>query len=98
MSSSSPHGVGHVGRCVHCDKRVYVSRGDAKRAALSLPPTERRRLRAYRCPHSEGMWHLGHLPPRVIRGYAPRARLIRTPRSAFSEVRTVGEVRNSGAA
>lgn len=86
MSSSSPHGMGHVGRCAHCDKRVYVSRGDAKRAALSLSAAGRRRLRAYRCPHATGTWHLGHLPARVLHGYATREGTLQVPESAFSAV------------
>lgn len=49
-----------------CGKVAHPTRRVARRVA-ALYPTEH--LRPYRCAHCH-WWHLGHLPPAVVRGIA----------------------------
>lgn len=62
--------------CPGCGKYSYESRKHAKAHARKLSRTD---LSAYPCPHNPHMWHLGHLPRRVVEGRAGREDI--TPRS-----------------
>lgn len=59
--------VGHVGVCDPHGKRLYTSRGRAKKAIREFPGN-RDGLHAYRCDAVDGMWHIGRLPPAVRYG------------------------------
>lgn len=50
--------------CYPCDKQSYLTRRIARRVRKRIPDDPRRGpLNAYRCPHGDRYWHLGHLPP-----------------------------------
>lgn len=60
---------GHVGVCQATGKRMFTSRGDAKRnARIAHPGTT---LSAYRCSNCRS-WHYGNLPPPVRKGILQR--------------------------
>lgn len=67
-----PFGTFSHGRCPPCDKYIYASRDDARRAARVHHPGDDG-LRAYRCPHIKGRWHYGHIPDWKVQGYESRA-------------------------
>ena len=65
MSQKRQENVGaYVGTCHETGKRQYLARSEARRAARSQPS---RKLSAYQCKGCD-MWHLGNLPPDVVRG------------------------------
>jgi hypothetical protein len=63
-----PFGTFSHGRCHPCDKYIYASRDDARRAARVHHPGDDG-LRAYRCPKAQGRWHYGHIPDWKVQGY-----------------------------
>lgn len=67
---------GCIGRCGHCGKYSYLSRAKAKRAVRRLAD----RMSAYRCRNGGDMWHIGHLPPVVIRGAVSRDQIVHVRR------------------
>lgn len=64
----------HIGVCDTCGKRKYLNRADAKAVAKRLNDDH---VVAYRCPHSQGYWHVGHLPIPVIKGIALKSEIIK---------------------
>ena len=52
------------GYCRDCQKCLYGSRKEARRVARA----HHNRMPAYPCPVVTTMWHLGHLPGRVVYG------------------------------
>ncbi len=71
----------YIGSCP-CGKRGYLTRRDAKRAAKetakSTPPDANRgHLDVYPCRLTDSrLFHIGHLPPAVIRGNMSRDQII----------------------
>lgn len=65
--------------CAECGKYCYPSRKTARQAAAALRPRDgsTSEPRPYRCPDSD-QWHIGHLPPAVIRGERSRAQVEKT--------------------
>lgn len=61
-----------ITRCT-CGKWIYAGRKAARRAARALHQGEH--MSAYECRLQPGAWHIGHLPPLVVRGRADRANL-----------------------
>lgn len=60
-----------AGTCMGCGKMVYLTRKAAKAAARVLYPGDH--LSEYACVTEGGRgWHIGHLPPHVMRGTALR--------------------------
>lgn len=57
--------------CEVHNKRGYYTRKDANRAARAHHPGEH--LDAYPCDRGTGLWHIGHLPPVVLKSGVPRA-------------------------
>ena len=62
--------VGGLSICERCDKVTFLTRKAARRAARvmkggNLP-------RPYPCPHTDGWWHVGHLPQAVRQGEIDR--------------------------
>jgi hypothetical protein len=55
-----------------CGKRSYMSKSVAKRAAKHVDRT----MRTYCCPIS-GLWHVGHIPDAVRRGFLRRDEIYR---------------------
>lgn len=68
------HGHPDWTTCLHCGKRSYRSRKEAKAAARteSLPG-----MSAYECHSQPGAWHIGHLPAGVANGRYARSTLSR---------------------
>jgi ribosomal protein L44E len=52
--------------CPDCRKYGWHARKEAKRMEKEYPEEQ---MRPYRCPVDNGLWHLGHLPRVVRRGY-----------------------------
>ena len=50
-------------RCGRCRKVVYTSRESADAARLTM--TEQAALNVYRCPSTDGWWHIGHTVSKV---------------------------------
>lgn len=46
----------HLSTCDRCDKASYADRVEARKAARVLHPG--RRLHAFPCPFTVGLWHL----------------------------------------
>jgi hypothetical protein len=68
MSMKIPVAVAY---CDEHEKLLYKSRSDAKRIAKEHHP----RKSEYRCAHRPQYWHVGSLPPSVIRGETSRDQL-----------------------
>jgi hypothetical protein len=61
-TSAARHGR-DLGWCTPCGKYIYATRKAARRVRNQLAPQPHRGpLSAYPCPHTDGWWHLGHLP------------------------------------
>lgn len=58
----------HDSVCTLHGKRLYASRAIA-RWNLRVMGAAGRGMRAYRCTHVPGSWHVGHLPAPVRRGH-----------------------------
>ena len=56
--------------CSFCGKVSYPTRADAKSARKKFHPSQG--LNVYRCIGNDLVFHLGHLPPDVVRGDASR--------------------------
>ena len=75
--------TGHLDRiawhtCQHCGKRGFSTRKRAKKM-LQRMRSEKSGMSAYQCHYDPTVWHLGHTPTAVRRGYATRDD-ISTPR------------------
>jgi len=81
-SAYARDGMRDVGSCDPCGgKKIHLSRRVARRAAR-LTVSDDGRPRAYRCPHVDGHWHVGHLPEAVLHGRIDRDRYTQTLRGA----------------
>jgi hypothetical protein len=58
----------NLGTCPTCSKQMFASKAAAKRVARQMHGP-RGHLNPYRCGD---YWHLGTLPPVIVRGAAPR--------------------------
>ena len=56
--------------CAQHQKKGYISKREAKRAARMYHPGEH--LNVYQCTTDVGMWHIGHLPSAVVKRGVPR--------------------------
>lgn len=50
-----------------CGKRRYLSRSNAQNVARRKR-AQLGRMQPYRCPDLDGIWHIGHISPRVANG------------------------------
>ena len=76
--------------CQRTGKRGWLTRADARRARTrtrgnGADTTKARPLTIYRCRDDEhgdgcGLFHVGHLPRAVVKGYVPRAEVYVKPR------------------
>ena len=57
-----------IGYCSDHDKLLYVDRKTARRAAKAHPTHKNE----FQCSVNPLMWHIGELPPAVIRGEMTR--------------------------
>lgn len=64
-----------LGRCDVHGKMTYTSKSRAK-GMIRYRYADDPGIRAYRCDAIEGMWHIGHLPRRVIQGQRSRESII----------------------
>ena len=71
MTRKKPDNAHRFTYCDDCGKRGYLTR-KAARAGKRLLHAHDSRVQVYRCPHRE-LWHIGHAPENVQRGYVPRS-------------------------
>lgn len=62
--------VDKEGHCVRCDKWLYKTRKDARRACNRHHRGEHKQ--PYRCPHLPELWHIGTLSQVVTRGHVSK--------------------------
>lgn len=65
--------IGAIGYCSHCFKLSYPNR----KAARRVTNIHSSHKAPYRCPVNDIFWHVGELPPSVIRGYVDRGTYFR---------------------
>lgn len=82
MSSRAHNPAARWTFCEGCDHRGYHSRADAK-AVRRRHPGEKG-LAVFVCPHTVGLFHIGHRPEALSNGQIDRQRL------RNQAVRTVG--------
>lgn len=67
--------VPYIGWCPKHEKKIYAERKLARRAIRQM---HEKGMSAYPCDEVAGGWHVGHMPPEVLRGDKPRSILRRT--------------------
>ncbi len=74
-------------RCPFCGKIQHITRKAAKRHVRSLP---REHLSVYRCPAGTDMFHVGHLPEKVLSGDTDRRTMFAHTRRKCADRATMG--------
>lgn len=67
--------VPYIGWCSTHEKNIYADRKTARRAIRSL---HGKGMSPYPCDVVPFGWHIGHMPPQVLRGDRPRSWLRRS--------------------
>lgn len=65
--------------CEPCGHRGYLSRSDAKVVRRRHPSES---LSVFGCPHTDGLFHLGHRPSALTSGQVNRAQMAQQKRDA----------------
>lgn len=92
MSRSRAHNPAARWRwCEKCEHRGYHERSDAKSVRKKRHHGEKG-LAVYSCPHTAGLFHVGHRPSTLSNGEIDRGQL-QARMTQFHEARTAGGAR-----
>lgn len=69
--------------CAHCEHRGYLARADAKK--VRKRHQIQKSLAVFPCPHTAGLYHVGHRPAALSDGTIDRRTLAESQRTALQE-------------